>query len=696
VLNLSWLQDGMLLSGDSFFVNGTMDNPTAQITVQMADTNGVTNVFNGLVERDGKFWVEHLPLAAGTNALTLTAVDRWGNSATTNLSVIKSDLLLTMNVDASLLYQDTIPVSGTVSEPGCAIWVNGVQATTSGGAWNAANVPVNAGNTAVFAASAYPPGGGGPANLVTEEDKQPRFYVCKYTRKLKVSYADLNSGSSGGFGCEGTWTDGSASQWSAWTTFENPRYPDSDLYCQYTYTWPKAYWPPDNGTQVTTCTGQGNGTWTNTNQCGPPFGGLEDAELDELPNIPGEKYEDAYSVEVVMKLFTGGKATLPAMNLFIFNGHANAEVVDGFFVPTSVAPGSHGSVGCANITLGGLGNLGSDCTLAKALQCGLTMDVPVSVKGTNNYKGYGVGMSPFFPHITANEMDLRTNTPEFCVGQQVTFKLKGLPDYVNMVGNWKLPGEFKNEPYQYSSTCTSYRINDNLLKNTDTTSCWYVNKPGGTVSVGMSLLFANGQTVGLAAAGHFTIVKPSIVGYGPLTNAIQASFHTNNGVSTECNLICYTQVQPPQPFSGTLTYVQLVNRYATYSAPDPVLGICWSKSPDSTGGAYWLDNNCPYPDDPPSQSVSWNQSSAPFFYHKDSPDYEGFCNSISVNDKFQAYLQFQPSAGIPVTIQRIDWGWTCNATECSGIWTWNLSTNGPTWNNDDSFPVWPDVYHNKN
>jgi len=70
---------------------------------------------------------------------------------------------------------------------------------------------------------------------------------------------------------------------------------------------------------------------------------------------------------------------------------------------------------------------------------------------------------------------------------------------------------------------------------------------------------------------------------------------------------------------------------------------------------------------------------------------------FTVDDHFKAYLQFQPSTGgsIPVTIQRIDWSWTCGAAENGGIWTWSLSTNGPAWNNDDSFPVWPQVYHNQ-
>ena len=40
-----------------------------------ANTNGDTNTISAIVERDGKFWIENLPLAPGSNELTLTATD---------------------------------------------------------------------------------------------------------------------------------------------------------------------------------------------------------------------------------------------------------------------------------------------------------------------------------------------------------------------------------------------------------------------------------------------------------------------------------------------------------------------------------------------------------------------------------------------------------------------------------------------
>ena len=125
----------------------------------IVDTNGVTNVVSGLVERDGLLWVEDLPLAGGTNTLMLTMTDAAGNVSVTNLSVIKSDLILVMNPVTESLWKPTVSVSGTISDVSYAVWVNGKHATVnSDGTWTASGVPVNDGGTASFVVTAYAPG----------------------------------------------------------------------------------------------------------------------------------------------------------------------------------------------------------------------------------------------------------------------------------------------------------------------------------------------------------------------------------------------------------------------------------------------------------------------------------------------------------------------------------------------------------
>jgi hypothetical protein len=136
------------------------------------------------------------------------------------------------------------------------------------------------------------------------------------------------------------------------------------------------------------------------------------------------------------------------------------------------------TIASQNITIMGH-SLGIDGNLYAVLQDNTEEDVTPKVSGVNDYT-FSVSAQKYTPTITANGINLSDNTPEFCVGQRVTFALNGLPNnVVNMVGNWTLPGEFVNQQYDYSSVCTSYDINYSLLANTGQTSCWYVNQPGG-------------------------------------------------------------------------------------------------------------------------------------------------------------------------------------------------------------------------
>ncbi len=111
-----------------------------------------------MVERDGNFWVENMPLGSGANSLTLTVRDSAGNVAVTNITVLPSDVSLSINMPSSdQLWNQGITVSGTISDwTDYAVWVNGVKATVDGyGNWTAANVDLPAGD-ALFQARAIP------------------------------------------------------------------------------------------------------------------------------------------------------------------------------------------------------------------------------------------------------------------------------------------------------------------------------------------------------------------------------------------------------------------------------------------------------------------------------------------------------------------------------------------------------------
>jgi hypothetical protein len=159
-VQITWPTNGTQISGSNFTWTGSVSDPTATVTGQAVDTNGDTNVVVGLVERNGNFWVENLPLGSGTNTLTLTVSDVVGNTSVTNINVIQSSLVLTINpvTPSSQLWQPTVNLTGTISDSTYAVWVNGVKGHNNGdGTWSANNVPTTSGGTASFTATAYSP-----------------------------------------------------------------------------------------------------------------------------------------------------------------------------------------------------------------------------------------------------------------------------------------------------------------------------------------------------------------------------------------------------------------------------------------------------------------------------------------------------------------------------------------------------------
>ena len=152
VVTLYWPEDGTKISGD-FTWRGHLDDFTAKVAATMS---GHTEIFEGLVERNGDFWIEHLPEPDGTNSLKLTVTDVAGHVVTKKITVFKSSVRITMNPVKDDLWQDTVTVTGSVNATGYTVWVNGVRATIEGTNWTALRVPTTPGGTAVFQTRAIP------------------------------------------------------------------------------------------------------------------------------------------------------------------------------------------------------------------------------------------------------------------------------------------------------------------------------------------------------------------------------------------------------------------------------------------------------------------------------------------------------------------------------------------------------------
>ncbi|HEY1716920.1 MAG TPA: hypothetical protein VGH42_01345, partial [Verrucomicrobiae bacterium] len=88
-------------------------------------------------------------------------------------------MTITVNPISGDLWQPTISVNGTVSDPSYSVWVNGVEATVDGGGnWGADNVPITDGGTACFDVVAN---GSSSVTQSLEIDKPPTVIVNQYS-----------------------------------------------------------------------------------------------------------------------------------------------------------------------------------------------------------------------------------------------------------------------------------------------------------------------------------------------------------------------------------------------------------------------------------------------------------------------------------------------------------------------------------
>ena len=145
-IQLLWPLSGAEICGSNIVCRGQVNDSTATVSVQLVDANGNTNSVGSLVGRDGVFYGGNLTLAAGTNQLLYTVTDAAGNVATTNITVVTSDLGLTLE---PVIAGQTL-VTGTIDDDSYTVYVNGIAATNNGdGTWSATISPIGVGGGAV-------------------------------------------------------------------------------------------------------------------------------------------------------------------------------------------------------------------------------------------------------------------------------------------------------------------------------------------------------------------------------------------------------------------------------------------------------------------------------------------------------------------------------------------------------------------
>jgi hypothetical protein len=456
VVTLIWPTDGMAVSGTTCTMRGTMSDETGTIVAQIVDGDGNTNTVNGIVERNGMFWLENVPLN-GVNQVSVQATDAAGNVTTTNFMVNPATLTLTIDSTPTgdALYQGYGTVGGTVGDPSAAVTVNGVTASVDGGGnWSAADVPIYGKGTATFDAKAST-AGGQKAAVNASPEMGPYVAIVYYAGLETQHYSSPDYSSD--YNVAKSMLAGPTADSSGHWVMNDLRTSDTYSYESYDeggplsynedYTWSVSqpsldfehfdnsygaiyngspYWPSDPTLyDVLTSiphTDQTGGCAT----CGPGYQSTwvshyfankvhwnwkEDGDATENVNI---------DAKTQVKLYTGGKAQVARENLFCLNAWATEYGeppgdYGGDLYPWWDTPGFY--VDPATLTVGQLGSPGSDGNLWVVLPDNAEPDITVTDPGKQHYDAWATPqiIQPTLSMISVDASDPANVVVTYCL-----------------------------------------------------------------------------------------------------------------------------------------------------------------------------------------------------------------------------------------------------------------------------------------
>ena len=409
-----------------------------------------------------------------------------------------------------------------------------------------------------------------------------------------------------------------------------------------------------------------------------------------------------FALKNKLTIYTGGKSAvggrgLIRLNVVNANSYKPSPPDASYEFPwwnATVYPITNWS-GCF---LGGTFRVGAGGEVWLTLPDNATKDVTFA----SRYNNYSADVVPEKYKVNINLTTSTTNAnlaydvPEVCVGQKVTFALTNLPmsQIKDMVGRWKLPTKYvnyKDLTPPIIDTSPRYKISNRLLANTNETSCWFVNGSGTavSVSVGLNLLFTNGTSVSVAAAGMIKVCRPSV----QFSNIPPCVVELNGSIlSLESPQFQATAASTN--FSGDLNWMQIIKRQAYGNGQ-------WLQN---TYGDYYLDNDIFYNTfglgGAPDHTRVTPQTNG-VVHFDDNPKVECVPLNTWINDSFKTYLVFKPDGdSIWVTLGRVDWGWSALASSINltpPYFGWQLdssSTTVPSHTDTDEFPVWSNVLRN--
>lgn len=569
-VSLIWPQDAMSIAADSVTLRGTVGDGNMQVAVVVTDDSGNSQNIEGLVERDGTFWLDDIPLTSATNALAITVTDPAGNTTTTNLTLLRASVTLTINQPTDEdLTQSTTTVTGTIDSSEFDIWVNGQPAVVNGdGTWAATNVPIPLGGVATFHAVAVPKtsdcANGNSSGPVSSPITQQNVFALNPTTpttahssagpekpaKLKVD------------------------RYQNFLTFDHAAWWGDMLDIQeYDIEWaddrggssslnlaafsPKPWIAPPLRPRIIThaktlWSGSGPGTVTTTGSMGgvptgPTYGSAPRPTIypweqanrhEDVPEIvDGNLYPSVEAKLVVTKIVleTGGRSGINRQNLFTLSGQA-FDTSDTW-IPTATALYQlpYGRIPEIPATTGTLRingqTLGSDGRRYAVLPDNARIDVTLRARGYPNYV-FNVSQLKHKLEIFANDYELAPDrvrpNAKYCVGQKIQFDYRLSPEVPGTVirsNLWNLSSSYVNKSWQRSVTIPAgYTtlppvpvyygainwINDSSLLASQTTKAWYISGGAKSANCLIYLMSPNGHPLAaIFARGKFDVERPT-------------------------------------------------------------------------------------------------------------------------------------------------------------------------------------------
>jgi len=729
LVQLDWPQPEARVSGTHFTVRGRISDPTASVNAEIV-AEETTNQVAGIVERDGRFWAQELPLAPGTNRIALTVTDAGNNVSVTNFTVFGSSVELSLTpLDEGVLNDAFITVSGTINVSDHKIWVNGVEVTNlSDGYWSVEGVPLPEGGTAVVQVRAIPltdndgngSGGGSsqgvsldnlgnptsPAGTTTEAeaDKPPRIVTLHYHKNRTWESVGRTGGGQSKVTENILWNRGASGYWTN-TDCHGSLIPDD-----FEFHWRERYWDANGAGQAD----QGIGRGPKGQVCGVKMYGnnyrftVSDNWSGEFAAIQGTRlYQEEYDETVdraartLYELRTGGKGRAKQKNLFVLTGPSVEGVGNPFWWETvgdRVAE-KYAYPITGPIKLGSLGAVGADGRLYVALADNIPRDVTPLVEGNPYYTYETPGVTKHKLRIIANGVPLQPDRvvprAEFCVGQKLDFQAIFTPEVPGLVKanpRWIFQGEYINHHYTDAKGCERYIVAPYWVTQ-NPTRAWYYNEGKKLgAAVGLYCTFENGQTAFPYARGKFDVYRPEVPYLGSYFSSHYGSF-TLQGLNLflsmgtpsgfdDGSMEFSATVKSKSKFPGAICWTQLAKVQNESSFPSWVV---------SSDGQTWLDGaeiyERSYSD--LTQSVANLVGTSEF---SDCPRIIVGNHYTSVNSEFITYLRFKPSTAdaIWVTLRQASWSWVAEASydsEGRPILPIN-NVSGPSFSDSTAFPVW--------